>query len=282
MNDYGKLYLCATPMGNLDDITLRVLKTLQVVDLIACEDTRQTLKLLNHFNISKPVTSYYEHNKSYKGEKIIAQLLEGKNVALVSDAGMPAIADPGFELAQDCLQHGIAYTVLPGANAALTGLVLSGLSCERFCFEGFLPRQKNQRRQRLTQLAQETRTMIFYEAPHRLLDSLQAMAEIFGADRPMAVARELTKKFEETFRGSLDETIAYFNAKEIKGEFVLVVSGAEIEEESPKSIAWALACVQTLIDDGMSEKEAIKQAAKDGSLPKREVYNAFVAQKDSR
>ncbi|MBR2627301.1 MAG: 16S rRNA (cytidine(1402)-2'-O)-methyltransferase, partial [Peptococcaceae bacterium] len=197
---YGTLYLCATPIGNLQDITLRVLETLKTVDLVACEDTRKTLQLFNHFEISKPVTSYYEHNKMAKGNVIIQQLKEGKNIALVSDAGMPGISDPGYDLVQQCLEEDIPFTVLPGAVAAITGLVLSGLPTDRFAFEGFIPRQKKERLQYFQNLAQEERTMIFYESPHRLEDTLKTMIEVFP-DRSMAAARELTKKFEEIVRG---------------------------------------------------------------------------------
>ena len=204
---YGTLYLCATPIGNLQDITLRVLDTLKTVDLVACEDTRKTLQLLNHFSISKPVTSYYEHNKMTKGDVIIQQLKEGKNIALVSDAGMPGISDPGYDLVQQCLAEGITFTVLPGAVAAITGLVLSGLPTDRFAFEGFVPRQKKERQQFFLNLLHEERTMIFYESPHRLQDTLETMAEIFP-DRTMAAARELTKKFETIMPTTLEEALA--------------------------------------------------------------------------
>ncbi|MBQ5652086.1 MAG: 16S rRNA (cytidine(1402)-2'-O)-methyltransferase, partial [Peptococcaceae bacterium] len=213
---YGTLYLCATPIGNLQDITLRVLETLKTVDLVACEDTRKTLQLLNHFEISKPVTSYYEHNKMSKGDVIIQQLKDGKNIALVSDAGMPGISDPGYDLVQQCLAEDIPFTVLPGAVAAVTGLVLSGLPTDRFSFEGFIPRQKKERLQYFQNLVQEERTMIFYESPHRLEDTLKTLIEVFP-DRPMAAARELTKKFEEIVRGTPSEVLAHFEAEGIRG-----------------------------------------------------------------
>ena len=281
MTDVGTLYLCATPIGNLEDITLRVLHTLEQVDLIACEDTRKTLHLLNHFGISKPVTSYYEHNKAYKGDQIIRALLEGQNVALVSDAGMPGISDPGYDLAQQCLDAGIAYTVLPGACAAVTGLVLSGLATDRFVFEGFLSRQKNERQQRLQQLLYEVRTMIFYEAPHRLIATLEAMQTVFGS-RQMAACRELTKKFEEVCRGTISEVLNHFQTQGIKGEFVLVVQGAKPQPPETHDLDWAAARSQALTADGLTAKEAIKQAAAEAGLGKREVYNYIMAAKRSQ
>lgn len=271
----GTLYLCATPIGNLQDITLRVLETLKTVDLIACEDTRKTLQLLNHFAISKPVTSYYEHNKQTKGDKIIATLLEGKDVALVSDAGMPGISDPGWDLVQQCLAQDIPFTVLPGAVAAITGLVLSGLPTQRFSFEGFVPRGKRERLSFFQQLADEPRTMIFYESPHRLEDTLAAMSQIFG-DRPMAAARELTKKFEEVQRGTPAQLLAYFQQKGVRGEFVLLLDGKPPAAVQPKDIPWAIDRVGQLTAQGISSKEAIKQAAKEAGLSKRDVYNTIV------
>lgn len=278
MAEVGTLYLCATPIGNLEDITLRVLRTLREVDMIACEDTRKTLHLLNHFAIRKPVTSYYEHNKNVKGEQIIQALLAGKNVALVSDAGMPGISDPGYDLVERCLQNAIPYTVLPGACAAVTGLVLSGLSTERFVFEGFLSRQKNERQSRLRQLVQEERTLIFYEAPHRLLATLSSMADVFG-ERPMAAVREVTKKFEEVCRGSASELLAHFQEQGVKGEFVLIVQGAPLPEAENHDAAWALSRSQTLEASGLSAKEALKQAAAEAGLSKRDVYNYAMALK---
>ena len=271
----GTLYVCATPIGNLQDITLRVLETLKTVDLVACEDTRKTLQLLNHFEITKPVTSYFEHNKQVKGDKIIAALLEGKNVALVSDAGMPGISDPGWDLVQQCLAENIPFTVLPGAVAAVTGLVLSGLPTQRFSFEGFVPRVKKERRAFFQNLAEETRTMIFYESPHRLEDTLETMAEVFG-ERQMAATRELTKKFEEVLRGTPAELLSHFQENEIRGEFVLILEGKEPVVETGKDISWALERVNQLTNAGISQKDAIKQAAKEAGLPKREVYNLIV------
>ena len=272
---YGTLYLCATPIGNLQDITLRVLDTLKTADLIACEDTRKTLQLLNHFSISKPVTSYYEHNKMVKGDVIIQQLKEGKQVALVSDAGMPGISDPGYDLIQQCLAEGIPFTVLPGAVAAVTGLVLSGLPADRFTFEGFVPRHKKERLQFFQKLLQEERTMIFYESPHRLQDTLETMTEVFP-ERNMAAARELTKKFEEIVRGTPSEVLAHFSEHGIRGEFVLLLHGAEPALQETRDLAWAINRTTQLETEGFSSKEAMKQAAREAGLSKRDIYNAMV------
>jgi len=270
VQDKGRLFLCATPIGNLKDITMRVLETLKEVDLIACEDTRQTRKLLNHFSIEKPVTSYFEHNKKYKGEKIIETLLAGKNVALVSDAGMPGVSDPGQELIQDCLKAGIEFTVLPGPVAAITGLVLSGLSTQRFAFEGFIPRTKKEKKAFFQRLISEERTLVFYEAPHRLLETLEVMEEVLG-NRQMAACRELTKKFEEIMRGSIGEVYQFFKDKGIKGEFTLVVEGAPPKKEE-KGLEWALNRVEELKGQGLTAKEAVKVAAKESGMGKRELY----------
>lgn len=274
----GTLYLCATPIGNLQDITLRVLDTLKQVDLIACEDTRKTLQLLNHFQICKPVTSYYAHNEQTKGSYLITQLKEGKNIALVSDAGMPGISDPGFALVKQCLAEDLPFTVLPGAVAAITGLVLSGLSTQRFAFEGFVPRHKKDRQRFFQDLQEETRTMIFYESPHRLEETLTSLKEIFG-DRSMAAARELTKKFEEIVRGTPDEVLQHFQQQTIRGEFVLILEGAPPMIETPKDLSWALLRTGQLEAQGISQKDAIKQAAKEAGLSKRDVYNSIMQQK---
>ena len=277
---YGTLYLCATPIGNLQDITLRVLDTLKTVDLVACEDTRKTLQLLNHFSISKPVTSYYEHNKMTKGDVIIQQLKEGKNIALVSDAGMPGISDPGYDLVQQCLAEGITFTVLPGAVAAITGLVLSGLPTDRFAFEGFIPRQKKERQQFFLNLLHEERTMIFYEAPHKLMNTLEDMAQVFGADRPISFCRELTKLHEQVMRTTLGEAITYYTENPPKGEFVLVVAGAPEEAKELPSVTDAAARVKQLVEQGLSRKDAIKQTAQELNLPKNAVYAAALGEEE--
>jgi len=273
----GRLFLCATPIGNLKDITLRVLETLQEVDLIACEDTRQTLKLLNHFSIEKPVTSYFEHNKKYKGEKILEALLAGKDVALVSDAGMPGISDPGQELVQECIVNDIEIIALPGPAAVITGLVLSGLSTRRFCFEGFIPRTKKEKKEFFQGLVNEERTLVFYEAPHRLLETLEIMEEVLG-ERQMAACRELTKKFEEVVRGSVAHVYRYFKEKGIKGEFTLVVAGREPVEEE-KGMDWALERVRKLQDQGLTAKDAVKHAAKEAGVSKRELYERVMVKR---
>lgn len=273
----GQLFLCATPIGNLQDITLRVLDTLKNVDLIACEDTRHTSKLLNHFEIKTPLTSYYEHNKKFKGELLIKELLEGKNLALVSDAGMPGIQDPGQDLVQACIKEGIEVTVLPGAVAAITALVASGISSERFCFEGFVPRGKREKKEFFINLLEEERTIICYESPHRVLDTLAVMLEVFG-EKKMAACREMTKKYEEVFRGSIEEVWNYFNEKEIKGEFTLVIEASVVIKES-KDLDWAIEETKKLITEGVSPKEAVNRIAKEAEIKKRDLYEEIMVKK---
>lgn len=272
----GVLYLCATPIGNLEDITLRCIRILQEVDIIAAEDTRQTIKLLNHFEIKKPLTSYHEHNKHEKGKELIAMLLEGKSIALVSDAGMPAISDPGEELVQLCIENHIDIIPIPGASASLTALIVSGLSTRSFCFEGFLPSNKKDKKLKLEQLAQETRTIILYESPHRIKDTLKELQQYLG-DRKAAASRELTKKFEETIRGSLSEIEAILSKREIKGEFVLIIEGIDIKELiDNQAKKWDNITIEGHIsmymEQGMDKKQAIKKVAEDRNLPKKEVY----------
>ena len=228
----GTLYLCATPIGNLEDITLRVLQTLKDVDLIAAEDTRNTLKLLNHFDIHKPMTSYHEHNKAESGGKILARLLAGETCALVTDAGSPAISDPGEDLVRLCAENGITVCAIPGPCALVTALSISGLPTGRFTFEGFLSVNKKSRQEHLTGLKDETRTMIFYEAPHKLLATLRDLADAFGEDRKISLCRELTKLHEEVRRMTLGEAAAYYEENPPRGEFVLVVAGAEEKPEA--------------------------------------------------
>ena len=229
----GKLYLCPTPIGNLNDITYRTLETLKSVDLIAAEDTRVSAKLLNHFDIKVPTTSYYEHNKREKGNYLIEKLLSGTNIAVITDAGMPGISDPGFLLARACADAGIEVQTLPGPTACIPAIVSSGLPCDRFAFEGFLP-QKKGRQTHLQALSTETRTMIFYESPYRLVKTLEQFAEYFGAERQCSVAREISKMFEEHRRGTLQEVAAWYREHEPKGEIVIVVAGAVPEKLSKK------------------------------------------------
>jgi 16S rRNA (cytidine1402-2'-O)-methyltransferase len=272
----GTLYLCATPIGNLEDITLRCLRILKEADLIAAEDTRQTIKLLNHFEIKKPMISYHEHNRMEKGMELIHMLLEGKRIALVSDAGMPAISDPGEDLVRLCIMHGVEVIAIPGASASLTALILSGLSTRRFCFEGFLPANKKEKRERLQQLSEETRTIILYESPHRIKDTLAELQQYLG-ERRISVSRELTKKFEETLRGNMGEILAQFEKRQIKGEFVVVIEGVDpkdlIDKEAKK---WDNITIQQhilmYIEQGMNKKDAIKKVAEDRNLPKKDVY----------
>ncbi len=276
----GTLYLCATPIGNLEDITLRTLKLLKTVDIIAAEDTRNTLKLLNRYEIKTPMTSYHEHNKAGKGPFLVEKLLRGESIALVSDAGMPGISDPGADLVKLCYAAEVPVTVAPGASAAVVALVLSGLDTRRFVFEGFLPPDKKERRQILQTLEKEHRTMIFYEAPHRLTDTLGELAEIFGEDRICAAARELTKKFEEVRRGSLGDHRAYFKENQPKGEFVLVVEGLSLEEQTRKvQDVWGEISIsdhiQKYLEQGFTEKDAMKQAAKDRGVSKRDIYKEY-------
>lgn len=269
----GTLYLCATPIGNLDDITLRTLKLLESADVIAAEDTRNTLKLLNHFAIKTPMTSYHEHNKAGKGPVLLERLKNGENIALVTDAGMPGISDPGADLVQLCHAAGIAVTAAPGASAGVTALVLSGLDTRRYVFEGFLPAEKKARREILRTLEREHRTMVFYEAPHRLLDTLEELCGMFGAGRQTAAARELTKKFEEVRRDTLGGQLAYFREHPPKGEFVLVCAGFSLEEQRREAQeGWAAVSVEEHMAHYLAEKDAMKQTAKDRGVSKREIY----------
>lgn len=275
---YGTLYLCATPIGNLEDITLRVLRLLKTVDLIAAEDTRHTLQILNHFHLTTPMTSYHEHNKMQKGIVLVEKLKAGQNIALVTDAGMPGISDPGEDLTRLCIEEGIPVTVAPGASAAVTALVLSGMDTRRFVFEGFLPSAKKERREMLNRMAEEYRTMIFYEAPHRLTDTLTEFIQVFGENRRAVCARELTKKFEEVRRGTLGELLLYFEKTAPKGEFVLIIEGMSLAElKKQEQGAWETMTIEEHLhyytEQGMSEKEAMKQAAKDRGVTKREIYH---------
>ena len=273
---YGTLYLCATPIGNLGDITLRVIELLKECDLIAAEDTRNTLKLLNHFNIDTPMTSYHEHNKFSKGPVLLEKLKEGQNIALVTDAGMPGISDPGEDMARLCRQEGIPVTVAPGASAVVTALVLSGMPARRFIFEGFLPTDKKEKAEVLARLEKETRTTVFYEAPHRLTDTLKELLKSAG-NRDAACVREITKKYEEVKKDSLENLLAFYGENPPKGEFVVIVGGADAEKLRQEEIeGWESISLEEHMkkytDSGMSEKDAMKQVAKDRGVSKREIY----------
>ncbi|MDF2520675.1 MAG: Uroporphyrin-III C/tetrapyrrole (Corrin/Porphyrin) methyltransferase [Clostridia bacterium] len=273
----GTLYLCATPIGNLEDITLRGIRILKEVDIVAAEDTRQSIKLLNHFEIKKPLISYHEHNKQEKGKEIVDMLLEGKSIALVSDAGMPAISDPGEDLVRLCIEKEISIVPIPGASASLTALIISGLSTRSFCFEGFLPSNKKEKREKLEQLASETRTIILYESPHRIKDTIKELQQFLGDGRKASVSRELTKKFEETVRGTLGEVSDILQQRDIKGEFVIVIEGIDAKELVENEVKkWDNITIQEHIlmymEQGFDKKEAIKKVAEDRKLPKKEVY----------
>lgn len=277
---YGSLYLCATPIGNLDDITIRTLNTLKEADLIACEDTRHSLKLLNHFDIHKPLTSYFEHNKKEKGEYIISVLKEGKKVALVTDAGTPAISDPGEDLVRLCISAGIKVVPVPGAAALINALIISGKDTGRFCFEGFLSVNKKSRAEHLELLKDESRTMIFYEAPHKLKRTLDDMINVFG-DRPVSIVRELTKLHEECRVTTLKGAAEYYEVNAPKGEYVLVLAGKSPEEKALENVSRFESMtlsehVDMLIQGGLNKKEAIKEAAHQRGLSRRDVYNEYV------
>lgn len=270
----GILYLVPTPIGNLGDISLRCRETLENADFIAAEDTRVTLKLMNHLGIKKSLVSYYEHNKAQKGGQILERILAGETCALVSDAGSPAISDPGEDLVRQCADAGVTVCAIPGPCAVITALSISGQSTGRFCFEGFLSTAKKSRREHLESLVSETRTMVFYEAPHKLMNTLQDMAAIFGDDRGISLCRELTKLHEEVIRTTLRGAIALYNTQPPKGEYVLVLAGAP-EVQAPESTpADAAAYVAALMEKGLSRKDAVKQAAADLKLPKNAVYEA--------
>ena len=273
----GMLYLVPTPIGNLGDISPRCVQTLEQADFIAAEDTRVSLKLLNHLGIKKPLVSYYEHNKTQKGDWIVERILNGETCALVSDAGSPAISDPGEELVQQAAAAGITVCAIPGPCAVITALSISGQTTGRFCFEGFLSTAKKSRREHLESLKTEQRTMIFYEAPHKLTNTLSDMAEVFGADRPISLCRELTKLHEEVIRTTLGGAMAYYETQPPKGEFVLVIAGAEPVAEETATTEDATGMVRRLMAAGMSRKDAVKETAKALNLPKNAVYEAALA-----
>ena len=276
----GQLYICATPIGNLEDITLRVLRILKEVDLIAAEDTRNTIKLLNHFGIKTPMTSYHEHNKVDKARYLVEQMEAGVNVALVTDAGTPAISDPGEELVRQCYEAGISLTSLPGPAACVTALTVSGLSTRRFCFEAFLPSDKKERGEILKELEKETRTVILYEAPHRLSRTLKELYETLG-DREVSICKELTKTFEQVFQTTLKAAVSRFETEEARGEQVIVVAGKRREElKAEEEESWQRLSLSEHMDyylaQGIERKEAMRMVAKDRGIPKREVYQGLL------
>ena len=282
--EYGKLYLVATPIGNLEDITYRALTVLRSVSLIACEDTRHSLKLFNHFDIQKPLTSYFEHNKKEKGEYIVSVLKHGEDVALVTDAGTPAISDPGQDLVRMCISEGIDVVPVPGAAALINALIISGQDTGRFCFEGFLSVNKKSRSEHLGALRDEKRTMIFYEAPHKLTRTLADMYECFG-DRSISIVRELTKLHEECRLTTLSEAMEYYTHNNPKGEYVLVVAGksdeAELKEKQEEFAHLTVKeHVDMLIEGGMNKKDAVKEAARQRGAAKRDIYNEYEKEDD--
>lgn len=279
----GTLYLCATPIGNLEDMTYRAVRTLKEVDLIAAEDTRNSIKLLNHFEIHTPMTSYHEYNKYEKGRKLVEKLLEGADIALITDAGTPGISDPGEELAAMCHEAGIRVTAVPGAAACITALTISGLPTRRFAFEAFLPSDKKEREYVLESLEKESRTIVLYEAPHRLVKTLKLLYERLG-DRRISVCRELTKKHETVYQSVLSEAAAYYEQNAPKGECVLVIEGLNRQElVRQEQERWADTSIEEHMEHylsrGMDRKEAMKQTAKDRGVPKREIYNYLEKQK---
>ncbi len=276
----GILYLCATPIGNLGDMTPRVIETLRTVDLIAAEDTRNSIKLLNHFEIRTSMTSYHEYNKVEKADYLTEQLLQGKNVALITDAGTPAISDPGEVLVRKCMQAGITVTSLPGAAACITALTLSGLGTRRFCFEGFLPADKKEKAEILEELREESRTIILYEAPHRLKKTLKELYDSAG-NRRVTLCRELTKKFETILPTTLEDALIYYEKEEPRGEYVIVMEGkSRREKKEEEKMSWLEMPVEEHMTcyekEGMDRKSAMKQVAKDRGITKREIYQYFL------
>lgn len=276
----GKLYLCATPIGNLEDITFRVLRTLKEADLIAAEDTRNSIRLLNHFEIKTPMTSYHEYNKIEKAYQLVEKLREGKNIALITDAGTPGISDPGEDLVRICMEEGIEVTSLPGPAACITALTMSGLATRRFCFEAFLPREKKERAEIVKELEKETRTIIVYEAPHHLIRTLEELYAVLG-DRRIRLCRELTKKHEEVFPTTFAEALSFYQENDPRGEYVIVIEGksrSELKIEQQKE--WEAMTLQEHMayyeDQGTDRKEAMKLVAKDRGISKRDVYQALL------
>ena len=277
----GMLYLCATPIGNLEDITFRVLRTLKEVDLIAAEDTRNSIKLLNHFEIKTPMTSYHEFNKVEKAKVLVQKLLSGKNIAVITDAGTPGISDPGEELVRQCHEAGIKVTSLPGPAACITALTMSGRPTRRFAFEAFLPADKQERKEVLSELVNETRTIIIYEAPHRLVRTLKELEQVLGKERQLTICKELTKRYENTFLTTIQEALSYYDINEPRGEYVLVIEGkkrSDIIKE--KQAEWESMSIKDHVDmyigQGMDKKEAMKAVAKDRGVSKRDIYQELL------
>lgn len=276
----GTLYLCATPIGNLEDITLRCIRILKEADLIAAEDTRNSIKLLNHFGIKTPMTSYHEHNKAGKGHKLVERLKAGEDIALITDAGTPGISDPGEDLVRLCREEGVPVTAVPGAAACITALTISGLPTRRFAFEAFLPADKKERQAVLKEMENETRTMVVYEAPHRLVRTLNTLKEVLG-NRRIRVCRELTKKHEDVFAATIEEAAAYYERQEPRGECVIVIEGKSREElAAGERTRWEEMSIaehmEYYMDGGMEKKEAMKQVARDRGVGKREIYQALL------
>lgn len=277
----GTLYLCATPIGNLEDITYRVLRTLKEVDLIAAEDTRNSIRLLNHFEIKTPMTSYHEYNKIDKAYQLVAKMREGKNIALITDAGTPGISDPGEDIVRICYEEGIPVTSLPGAAACITALTMSGLPTRRFAFEAFLPKDKKEHQAVLEELKTETRTIIIYEAPHHLVRTLQELSDALGGDRRLTICRELTKRHEEKLQMTLADSLAYYEVNEPRGEYVLIIAGRSREEmKKEEQAGWeALSLEEHMAhyeSQGIDRKEAMKRVAKDRGVSKRDIYQALL------
>lgn len=278
---FGKLYLVATPIGNLKDITFRAIEVLKEVDIIAAEDTRNTIKLLNHYEIKKQMTSYHEHNKFEKEKELIGYLLEGKSIALVTDAGMPAISDPGEDLVKACYNEGIEVSVIPGASAVVSAVAISGLSTRRFVFEAFLPSEKKERKNVLEKLREETSTIILYESPHRLTKTLEELRDYLGEDRKISIIREITKKHEEVLRVTILEAINYYLSENPRGEFVLVIEGANPKQKFQNELEeWKKISIKEHVklyeDRGISSKDAMKLVAKDRGVSKRDIYNELL------
>ena len=277
----GTLYLCATPIGNLEDITYRVLRTLKEVDLIAAEDTRNSIRLLNHFEIKTPMTSYHEYNKIDKAYQLVAKMREGKNIALITDAGTPGISDPGEDIVRICYEEGIPVTSLPGAAACITALTMSGLPTRRFAFEAFLPKDKKEHQAVLEELKTETRTIIIYEAPHHLVRTLQELSDTLGGDRRLTICRELTKRHEEKLQMTLTDSLSYYEVNEPRGEYVLIIAGRSREEmKKEEQAGWeALSLEEHMThyeSQGIDRKEAMKRVAKDRGVSKRDIYQALL------